>query len=180
MPSSRGPLVYAVMIGAVVLLAVALIWVSWRPGSGAAEVTGIVTVNGKPIEGLEVTFMPDPAKGGSGPVTSVHTDAQGRFRIGAGESGAAGSGFYRVVIKDPTTSLPPGAELFDAPDPDPTAKGKRGAKSPRPKQLTAKSVPPRIPRQYGDISGTPLVDIELKPGTQELNFELAAGKKPLH
>lgn len=181
MRSDRRPLVYTVVIGALVLLAVIVLWASRKPGPGSAQVTGVITLNGKPLEGLEVTFMPDPTKGGSGPGASGYTDAQGRFRIGSAGSlpGGASPGFHRVVISDPVASAPPGADPVAARVADPGAEDLPPPKGAPPKLPGAgiKSRPPRIPRQYGDVSGTPLVDIELKSGAQQLDFELGPNKK---
>ena len=73
-------------------------------GPAFAPVSGIVTLNGSPKEGLIVTFQPigtkenpDPGRGSYG-----HTDAQGRFKL-VSDDGKEGAviGPHRVRIITP-------------------------------------------------------------------------------
>jgi hypothetical protein len=48
-----------------------------------APVSGIVTLNGKALPGLRVTFYPEPAEGNAnpGPFSTAVTDAEGKFSL---------------------------------------------------------------------------------------------------
>lgn len=79
------------------LAAVALLTAVGCGGGGTAAVGGVVTMNGKPVEGAVVTFNPQGVEvsGSSG-----RTDAQGRYTLRTvldDKSGAA-VGKHRVAI----------------------------------------------------------------------------------
>ena len=61
------------------ILAVALAAVGC--GGGTANVSGVVTLDGKPVEGATVTFTPDSKDGGGVGASYGKTDAQGRFSL---------------------------------------------------------------------------------------------------
>ena len=67
-----------------------------------APVSGVVTLDGKPLDGARVTFMPRPGADGlvAGPDSAGETDAEGRFSLATsdGQPGAVTS-THRVRIK---------------------------------------------------------------------------------
>src|SRR5262245_8693753 len=50
-------------------------------GPQFGEVTGVVTLNGRPLSDLEVVFMPDPGAGTSGPTSSAYTNEKGQYHL---------------------------------------------------------------------------------------------------
>lgn len=52
-------------------------------GSGPeiAPVSGTVSRSGKPLEGVMVTFMPDPQQGTDGAISTAITDHDGRYEL---------------------------------------------------------------------------------------------------
>lgn len=70
-------------------------------GGGTAAVSGVVTMDGKPLEGAVVTFSPiggDPEGGVGG--SSGRTDAEGRYSLKTvlSERSGASVGKHRVMI----------------------------------------------------------------------------------
>jgi hypothetical protein len=71
------------------------------PTKPLAKVTGTITLNGRPLAGVTVTFVPD-----KGPVAAGVTDKVGRFAMTTyEENDGAALGRYRVKISD---SIPEG------------------------------------------------------------------------
>ena len=52
-------------------------------GGSIAPVSGTVTLDGKPLAGIRVTFYPEPAEGNSnpGPYSTAVTDGEGNFSL---------------------------------------------------------------------------------------------------
>src|SRR5262249_8955757 len=67
-----------------------------------APVEGTVTKGGRPLQGVEVVFLPDSDTGTVGPRAVGRTDEVGRYslRTDSGEDGAA-VGNYRVLVLAP-------------------------------------------------------------------------------
>src|SRR4051794_27542937 len=65
-------------------------------GSGLASVEGGVTLDGTPVQGATVTFVPD--SGSVSQVISGQTDASGKFVLGSGGKSGAPAGNYKVVV----------------------------------------------------------------------------------
>src|SRR5207244_3326530 len=65
------------------------------------EAEGVVTQNGKPLENVQVEFLPDPNQGTTGLRSTGVTDAQGRFKLTYQDnrSGVV-PGKHRVLITD--------------------------------------------------------------------------------
>jgi hypothetical protein len=149
--------------GAAALLA-ALLMVAGCGGREFAEVEGTVTLRGVPLPEVEVTFIPDAAKGNSGNNATALTDAQGRYKLRAARDGRDGTvlGPHRVVVID----LPAVADFTTA-GTTPLAGEGAAPKASGPKQR-------RFPAAYGDPTDTPLRDVEVKPGKQTLDFDLKA------
>lgn len=134
-------------------------------GPQFGEVSGTVTLNGKPLSDLEVVFMPDPEVGTSGPASSAYTNEKGEYQLvtAKGQRGAI-VGTHRVCIRD--LAALPLAPMLDAEGNPERGRGPR----PAPK-------PSRVPAAYTSSHETPLRAVEVKPGEQTHNFELSPGKK---
>jgi len=63
-------------------------------GGGRFDRSGTVTVDGALLPYGEITFSPDPAKGGKGS-SAAATVKDGAFRL---DAGATGAGFYEIRI----------------------------------------------------------------------------------
>jgi hypothetical protein len=114
------------------------------------QVSGTVRLDGKPLDKALVVFLPDPARGNTGPRSVAATDEEGHYtlRCDDGRDGAA-VGWHRVVVED----LVP----FSAP---------RNESAPR------GSIPrSRIGPAYANAASTPLC-IEVEPGPQDLDLDL--------
>jgi hypothetical protein len=112
-----------------------------------AEVEGVVTLKGQPIEAVEVLFLPDPEKGNTGNTSTGLTDKQGRYRLRADRDNKDGTvlGFHRVLLIDSYANRDPAGIA---------------------------NKPWRFPDHYGEASKTPLRDVEIKPGKQQLDFDI--------
>jgi hypothetical protein len=124
------------------------------------EVSGAVTMDGKPLGNVRVDFHPDPDKGTSGPGSSGTTDAAGNFKLmcSNGRSGAL-VGYHRVIFTD--------LDLFG------TKFVGRGEYRSEDKAGKAIVVPkkPRFPEVYADLVRT-TVQQEVKAGMSPVNIEL--------
>lgn len=80
-----------------------------RPSSIAlAPCSGVVTLDGKPLEGWYVSFHPDAERSTRGPASMGLTDAAGVFRMwAAGKRDGAVVGQHRVFLSPPGGDLPP-------------------------------------------------------------------------
>jgi len=153
---------------------------SWNLG----QVQGTVTQSGQPLAGVRVTFLADVAAGTQGPRTSGFTDASGHYelRTDGGDLGAA-IGKYHVTIADlqATDGDRPFAKgrkrgrlMKKTPgDAKPAEEGKEGKTDENPPAEVKKS---RVPPEYSDWAKTPLKDVEVKPGSQTLDFNVEPNK----
>ena len=118
------------------------------PAYELAEVTGVVTVKGKPMPDLIVAFLPNPEKGTQGPRATGKTNDKGEYRM-ACDDGRQGAvvGMNYVLVTDERTSLP-----------EEEAR-KPGAVFP----------PSRIALNYSTVVSTPLQQ-EVKAGPQTIDF----------
>jgi hypothetical protein len=142
-------------------------------GPEFARVSGTVTLNGKPLNDVEVRFLPDPEKGNPGPTASAFTDRQGHYELRCERPPKNGTilGFHRVCILD-ITAIARSRGMPGGPD---VVAGAPGAdKAPA-------GIPigpaPRVPAVYNNVSLTPFRDIEVKPGAQTLDLDVKSGKK---
>jgi hypothetical protein len=83
----------------VAALAVALAVLSGC-GGGTTTVSGVVTLDGNPVEGATVLFTPESGDGGGVGGSSGKTDAQGRYtlRTVADDRAGAARGKHKVTI----------------------------------------------------------------------------------
>ena len=90
------------------LVTAALVSVGLFVGCGKVEgpalipVSGKLLVDGKPIQGITVMFLPDNSKGTSGPASVGVTDTEGSFSLAAaGNRKGAVVGHHRVTASCP-------------------------------------------------------------------------------
>lgn len=116
-------------------------------GCGGAEstVSGVVTLDGTPVDLGDVTFY--PAQTGKGQAASGDITSGGEYTIQAGQTGGLPAGEYlvRVVSRGEPTPHPQGG---------PPTPGKS-----------------LLPPRYGDASTSGL-RFEVQPGSNEINLEL--------
>jgi hypothetical protein len=129
-------------------------------GGGGAynnSVEGVVTLDGKPLGNVVVSFVPQSQGGVQPPVSIGRTDEQGRFRLqckrnGSAEEPGAFLGTHSVLVTEPAADRKNRSE-------DPDAKA---AAAPTNK---------RVPSQYGVPGSTPLT-VEVTAEKHEYSFDL--------
>jgi len=126
---------------------VSLVTLGCKKTQEFGQVSGTVTMGGKPMDMVRVQFMPEPSKDSTAAHSDCITGKDGRFELSYSrdaEIHGAVVGWHRVVLED-------------------IAAQSRG--EPR---------PIRIPDEYSSSARTPL-RMEVKPGPQ--TFELTVEKK---
>jgi hypothetical protein len=139
-------------------------------GREFAEVEGVVTLDGRPLDGVEVVFLPDAEKGTNGPRAAAFTDAQGHYKLHSDKVNKDGAvlGLHRICIRDITYIAAVGLPVMRASRPPaeltpPDAEGGKAKRS-------------RVPPPYTSPSETPL-HIEVKPGRQTHDIEIKGGPR---
>lgn len=145
------------------LVAVALVCAVFGTGCSReperGPVSGVVTLDGKPLPDVMVVFVPDPEFGTAGPRSLALTDKEGRYVMytDKDENGAS-VGAHRVSLYDPMAPTSPGGfGLLVLPD-----KGQE-------RSHESKS---RIPAAYGDAIKTPLQPVEVGSTAQTYDIHL--------
>jgi hypothetical protein len=117
-------------------------------GGSTSRVSGVVTLNGQPLEGATVSFTPASGDGGGVGGSTGKTDAQGRYtlRTVVGDATGAAVGKHKVTIS-----------LYRE---NPT----------NPDQAGTETVPP----QYSDPAKTELSYDVQSGGTDQANFALVS------
>lgn len=152
---------------AAVGIVLAVIGVAGCGGGGPAleKVNGLVTLDGKPVEGATVSFVP----GSGGLFASGLTGADGRFTLntaapGARPGGGAVAGEYRVTIVKMESSAQRRTDDPNDPNYDPLASVGDNPNAPKkPKYL--------VPQAYGDAAKSGL-QATVKKGTNDVTFAL--------
>ncbi|MBW3599543.1 MAG: hypothetical protein KY475_20005 [Planctomycetes bacterium] len=118
-------------------------------GPETHPVTGQVTIDGKPAEGLQITFNPveagkEPASGNVGP--------DGSYTLYTGVAGKPGAppGKYKITLSDPADTSYMEAEGGG----DPT-----------------KVTTGRVPEEYKSVETSPK-EVEVTAGTNTINIEI--------
>ena len=125
-------------------------------GFDVAPVSGVVTLDGEPVEGVRVRMFPMATKGEvtvKGTMASGITDAQGRYSLGlAGKDARPGAsvGMNRVVLSTLVT--------------------KRNPDDPAGAYLVV--VPEKLPQKFTSIRHTPLQFEVPVSGTDQADFDL--------
>lgn len=136
-----------------------------------AKVSGQVLVDGKGLEGLTVRFVPDSARGTTGPMSTAVTTADGNFVLTtAGSRAGAVIGEHKVCVECPfTLAGPPGT---GAPvTADGVGSGESGEAPPAP---PANSGPPcNIPLKYYDSASTPLTATVTEEGGEDFLLQVS-------
>lgn len=140
-----------------------------RKGPDVQFVTGVITLDGAPLEGAMVAFSPRDGHG-LGAVGTTQSD--GRFTLNAAAS-RPGSGTtrgeYAVTIEKSEY-----AEYPDIPQDDP----RYGTPEHERLISIADATPPTFitPRRYADVGTSPLTAV-VESGTNEFVFELSSDEK---
>ncbi len=143
-------------------------------GRGVVKVNGTVTLDGKPLAGALVSFVPRDL--GSGRLATGRTDANGAFDLTTFRTGdGAIPGPYKVTItltaEDPKTAVGKSPEemseqekmaLFTRLSP----KGKAEAEKKQPRSL--------VPAIYSDAEKTPLQEVVPADGKVEIQLKSSA------
>jgi hypothetical protein len=138
-------------------------------------VSGVVTLDGKPLADVEVQFLPDPEQGTRGATACCYTDEQGRFTLRTERHHKDGAlvGTHRVVFVDIAALPSPG----DLPGMGTLLGREDAAGLPAVSQSGQKPKKNRVPGWYTDPNQTPFRAIEVKSGDQTLNFDLLTGRR---
>lgn len=131
-----------------------------RPMSGEVPVTGVVTLDGKPLAKAEVTFTCSSPSG----IFSGATDENGKYQLFS-NYGASTQIQGHCSVKISKLELPPGVE-----PPPPTAPGAEPPPPMSPMLMGAKEV---LPAKYSDgVKTTLTADVPAGGGT--INFDLTS------
>jgi hypothetical protein len=150
------------------MLLLGSIWVAGcgRGGPDVVSVTGLVTLDGGPVEGAIVTFNPsDP----SGVFATGITTADGRFRlnpIAAGGKPGSGAVAGEYVVTIAKVETPPAAPAANPDDPSVSEASVR--KAPKPKYI--------VPKDYGSKETSGLT-ATVGSGSNDFTFELVSSFK---
>jgi len=141
-----------------------------RGGPDVQFVTGVVTLDGKPLEGAIVSFSPQDNEGLPA-VGTTQTD--GRFHLNAPASlpgSGTTQGEYKVLIEKTEY-----VEFPEIPDDDP----RYGTPEHDRLIQLAEETPPvfKTPKFYADADLTPF-SVEVKRGQNNFTFELHSGDNP--
>lgn len=142
-------------------------------------VAGTVTLDGKPMDDVIITFAPDAAKGNTAPITCKSPVKEGRYELQTtgttrAESGSGvPPGWYKVIVipqsKNPFAQPP-------APVPTKAGTSKRGQIRNAQIQRSRKPKTPAknaIPAQYSTVEKTPLeVEVKDHPESGAYDFSL--------
>jgi hypothetical protein len=126
-------------------------------GGRMSTVEGKVTLDGTPVEGASVSFVPEDAKGQ--PANGI-TDASGTFTLKTGtKSGVAPGNYKVVVVKTPqATGFDPGKMKPGSPEAQEEMKKNMAKMGPGTGGKASGPQGPKneLPEKYSDASKTPL------------------------
>jgi hypothetical protein len=145
-----------------------LVVVGCSRGPKHGSVSGTVTLDGKPLDVVEVVFAPDPERKTLGSPASCYTDSNGHYTLRTSQSGKDGVvvGFHRVLVRDVAAAAPAAGSGEDPTDPTLPAKVSVAP--------AARKKVVRTPLELLDVARTPLRGIEVKLGVQTLDIKIDA------
>lgn len=138
-------------------------------GSGTNQVQGVVTLDGKTVQGATVSFIPE---GGTGQPASGFTDAVGAFTLSTSGKSGVQRGTYKVVV----TKTDEAPVDMKADSPEYMAKMKKMApKAGPPAMMPGTGAPsgPKsvLPAVYAKADTTPLTQ-KVPPESSPVKLEL--------
>ncbi|WP_254053624.1 carboxypeptidase-like regulatory domain-containing protein [Singulisphaera sp. GP187] len=122
--------------------------------SNLVPVSGVVTLNGEPLAGAVVTFLPPQWSPGIG-----ETDAKGEYSLSSSGRPGLAPGEYKVAIS-----------LLLSAEGEPQGLGPRSSLAQPPGMLTAKEM---LPREYADL-GTSKLIAKVNPKGGHFAFDVKA------
>lgn len=131
-----------------------------------ARVTGVIRLDSKPLDDVEIVLVPETNQGTAGPQASGFSDQAGRFQPQTSLDGATHDGVvvgrYRVALRDLK------AVATSAPDPKAEYAGdtaeRRGPKA-------------RFAPRFADTQSSPFGAVLIGPGAHELVLEVDSRAK---
>lgn len=130
-----------------------------------ARVTGVIRLDGKPLDAVEVIIIPEANPGTAGPQASGFSDPEGRFaprtNLDGASHNAVVAGTHRVVIRDLK------AFATAAPDPKQEYAGETAGRPPK----------PRFSPRFTEAQSSPFGTVRIGPGVHELVLELNSKTK---
>jgi len=154
------PAAYIHAIGAVAFFLVSLVGCGGKLANypDTAPVTGIVTLDGQPLEGASIAFAPTEGRSSNG-----NTDAEGNYELRyTGSIKGAMLGNHRVVI----TKMVPDPNFVAPPVTAPPAGDDVLIDEPTPEMINI------IPQRYGGIDSD--LTAEVKDTENVINFDLTS------
>ena len=151
------------LAGLGLVVAVALVGCARVPPP-VTDAEGTLLLDGKPLPGAEVEFVPELAHFGAEMNSTGVTDDQGHFRLTCVYNQQPGAvvGKHHVVVTE-------------APTP-PELRGMDGRSQARLAEYLAKLKNRPIPEVYGTLGKTPLV-VEVKAGEKTYDLQLTRGSR---
>ena len=131
-------------------------------GPAAGDVTGVVTLDGKPLTNSLVTFSPEAG----GPASTGKTDAEGKYELYRIEGKGAVLGKHKVSVTTLQEAAAAAAMSSDSADYAKQAMG--GAAT----DYNKAAVVERIPARYNAQTE---LSFEVKSGDNTANFDLKTG-----
>jgi hypothetical protein len=137
------------------LLVVVLLLAASGCGRRLVKLEGTVTLDGQPLEGATVTFVPE---GGSGPSASGLTGSDGVFSLTTRTSGdGVAPGAYKVTVTKSVVPEVAGTEQPNTSDPQSMMKAmKEYADKHKQAKDSGKKPAAAIPAQYSNAEKSPL------------------------
>ncbi len=127
-------------------------------------VSGTITLQGKPVEGADVNFIPDAAQQGAVRFGTGRTDAQGKYRLTSFQpNDGVTPGNYRVTVVMP----PKAAPIMDASNPS-AGYGQMMQQA----AAGQANIGEGIPVKYTNPATTDLKAEVTRGGQTEFNFDL--------
>jgi hypothetical protein len=160
---------------ALVILPILMLSIAGCGRPSVVKVEGVVTLDGKPLPGATVSFM--PAHEGQGQLASGRTDADGSFRLTTfrTDDGAL-PGEYKIIV-----TIKEADEKFLGRNPktftdEEKREARMGTMTPAGKKKAAekKKAPSQVPAIYRDVNQTPLKEVVPTKGKIELALRSGA------